>query len=159
MQLTPAVPVAACLALAAFTGYQNAVVIPQLRSSPGGSAAAQAVTSVVLVPSTRGEAPSISVPSAARFFQITLETVAGGVFERYECDLRSGSARTIEKVSVPAPDGSNPINIIVPAGKFAAGSYEAVLVGISGARRQELEIYRFAVRSGQSGARQVQAIP
>ena len=139
------VPAAACLALMTFTGYQNAVVIPGLRSTVAESSAAQVLPSVVLLPPSRGEVPSIAVPRGARFFELSLEVISAGRFDRYECALRSASGRTVLSIPVPAPDASGSLNLLIPAAEFGPGGYEAVLSGAGAAGTQEVGRYGFRV--------------
>ena len=140
------VPEMACLALGAFTGYQNAVVIPRLRTLAAESSTAQVLPSVVLFPSIRGPLPFVSVPAAGRFFQLSLEITSTERFERYECDLRSDSGKSILKLRVPMLDPDSTLNLLLPARTFPAGSYQATLRGVTGGETKELDYYPFLIR-------------
>jgi hypothetical protein len=140
------VPEMVCLALVVFTCYQNAVVIPRLRTLAAESSTAQMLPSAVLFPSIRGTLPSVSVPVAARFFQLSLEITSTERFERYECDLRSGSGKSIQKLPVSVLDPDRTLNLLVPAGNFPAGSYGVALLGVTAGETKELDYYPFSIR-------------
>jgi hypothetical protein len=141
------VPVTACLAVALFSGYQNVVEMPALRARMSQLEKPQVLpATLVLAPSSRASVRSIAVPPAARFFPLLLATGALPPAERYQCDLRSESGKTIWMVPVPTLDADATLNLLIPTSGVPAGYYDAVLLGRTGNATTELEHYHFAVR-------------
>lgn len=139
-------PVAAGLAIVAFSGYQNTIEIPALRAHVGQLQTAQVVSSTVLTPSSRSAVPTIVVPAGAQFFQLSLAPGAVAAAGQYRCELRSETGKALTSVVVPKLDPDTNVTILVPAASFANGYYEAVVMGITGGAARELDHYRFAIR-------------
>ena len=137
---------AAGVAVLAVIGYQNAIVIPQLRSAATSATAAEVVPSAVLVPSARGASRTISIPPGVRFFHLALDLGPVPTVEQYACDLRSASGKSILRVPVDSVDPVAGLHLVVPANGFSSGTYDAVLLGTSGGTATELAHYRFDVR-------------
>jgi hypothetical protein len=137
---------AACLALLALVGYQNAVVIPNLHSGAAASSSPEVVPSAVLVPSSRGALRAVSIPAGAHFFHLALDLGPVQHFKKYACDLRSGSGASMWKLPLATLDPAAGLHLLVPANAFVQGSYVAVLLGISGGETTELVHYYFDVR-------------
>ena len=140
-------PVAVCLVLALFSGYQSAVTIPALRARVGQLERPRVLTSnVVLAPSSRASVPSIAVSSDEQFFLLSLAVVAARPAERYQCDLRSESGRTIWTLPVPRLDPDTNLSLLIPASEVPAGYYDAVILAVTGRDVTELDRYHFMVR-------------
>jgi hypothetical protein len=139
-------PVAASLALAAFSGYQNVIEIPALRAHVGQLQRPQLLSSTVLAPSSRSSVPSIVISPAADFFQLSLAIGPVAPAERYQCDLRSDAGKSIATVPVSKLDPDADLMLLIPTAGLPGGYYEMVLVGVTGGVARELEHYRFAVR-------------
>ena len=140
-------PVAACLAIALFSGYQNAVEIPALRARVSRLERPQVLSSnVVLAPSARASVPSIAVSSAEQFFSLSLAVVASRPAERYQCELRPESGRTIWTVPVPRLDPDANLTLLIPTSEVPDGYYDAVILAVTGRDATELDRYHFAVR-------------
>jgi hypothetical protein len=137
----------ACSALGVFLmgviGYQNALVIPRLRSAAERSSVAEAVSSATLVPSARGGGRTVVIPPDARFIHLALEVETLPTFESYACDLRSASGNNIRTIALGSVDAIAGIHLMVPSSALPPGSYEAVLVGMSGGQLHELAHYHF----------------
>jgi len=142
--LSPAAlaPLAAGLAMVVFSGYQNLVQIPALRARVGQFQTAQVVSSTVLSPSSRAAVPVITVPANAPFFQLSLAPGGATPAGAYRCELRGENGKSVATVDVPKLDPDSNLTILVPAAGFAAGYYDAVLIGAG----KELDHYRFEVR-------------
>jgi hypothetical protein len=140
------VPVAAGLAIAMFSGYQNLVQIPALRTRVGQLQTPQVLSTMVLAPSSRSSVPSIAISPDAQFFQLSLAIGAVAPAQRYQCDLRSASRKLIATVPVPKLDPEGNLTMLIPTAGFSDGYYDAVLVGLNGGTVTELDHYRFALR-------------
>lgn len=122
-----AMPAAAAFALLTLTVYQNTVLFPALRSAAAVSVTPQVLPSAVLVPAARSALPSVTVPRSAPFFQLALTlppTVSSGT---YDCELHDSLGHVVWRVPVSAGAASDDINLLLPAGPLAAGTYEIVL--------------------------------
>jgi hypothetical protein len=140
-------PMAATLALTAFTGYQNVIEIPTLRARVGQLQKPQVLlSSMVLAPSSRSSVPSIAISPAANFFQLSLAIGAIAPAERYQCDLRSDAGKSIAAIPVSKLDPDANLTLLIPTADLPTGYYEAVLVGVTGGATTALDHYRFAVR-------------
>ena len=140
------VPVGACIAVAAFSGYQNAVQIPDLRARMGQLERPQVLSPTLLAPSSRSTPPSVAVPPGAQFVQLSLATGAVAPANRYQCELRTAAGKSVTVLSVPALDPDANLNLLIPAGSLSSGDYEAILSGVTGGTITPLEHYRFTLR-------------
>jgi hypothetical protein len=136
---------ALCVSLVGLMGYQNAIVIPRLRSAVERSSAPEAVSSAILVPSGRGVGRTVAIPPGARFIHLALELGALPPFENYACDLRSASGTSIRRIPLGGVDATAGIHLMVPTSVLPSGSYEAVLLGMSGGQVHELSHHHFDV--------------
>jgi len=137
------VPVSACIALAAFSGYQNGVQIPALRSQINQLEQPQVLATALLAPSSRSTPPSIVIPSGSRFVQLSLATTVVTQAQRYQCDLRTSSGKSVTTIFVPVLDPDATLNLLVPVDAISAGDYEVILSALNGDSRVQLERYRF----------------
>jgi anti-sigma factor RsiW len=137
-------PLAASLAMATLVCYQNVIQIPALRAHVEQLQTPRELASIMLAPSSRSAVPKISVPSAARFFQLSLATGAVARAESYKCDLRSDLGKSIATISIAKLDPDSNLTLLIPTAGLSNGSYEAVLVALTGGNSRELEHYRFS---------------
>lgn len=146
--IRPAVlaPMAAGLAIATFSGYQNMVQIPALRTRVEQLQRPQVLSTMVLAPSSRSSVPAIAISPDAQFFQLSLAIGPVAPAQRYQCDLRSASRKLIATVPVSKLDPDGNLTLLVPTAGLSDGYYDAVLVGLTGGTSTELDHYRFAVR-------------
>jgi len=145
MQPKMLVPVTACIALAAFSGYQNGVQIPALRSEVNQLEKPQVLATALLAPSSRSTPPSIVIPPDSRFVQLSLATPLVTPARRYQCDLRTSTGKSVTTLFVPALDSDAPLNLLVPISNISTGDYEVILSAINGDSRVQLEHYRFVL--------------
>jgi hypothetical protein len=138
-------PSAVSIAILAFSGYQNTVQIPALRGRVEQLARPQVLSSALLAPSSRRSVPSITISPTAHFFQLSLAIGGIAPAERYECELRAGSGKSITRLPVPELDPDVNLQLLMPTADLSDGEYDAVLSGITGGRPGELEHYRFAI--------------
>jgi hypothetical protein len=131
--------------MAAFIGFQNAVVIPGLRIATVRLSAPEALVSAVLVPSARGELRRLSISPGARFFHLALELSTPERYARYQCEMRSASGKPFGTASVSNVDVQNEVNLLIPARPLVPGDYEIILRGITNSGATELDRYRFEI--------------
>jgi hypothetical protein len=135
-------PVAAGLAIASVSGYQNAVQIPALRAR---TEAAHVFSPVVLAPASRAKAPSFAI-SAGNDLQLSLAPGAARNTGKYECRLRSDSGAVLWKISVEDLDPESNLTVVIPTARLSAGNYELTLFGAGGTETHELDHYPFSLR-------------
>jgi hypothetical protein len=138
-------PLAASLAMATLICYQNVIQIPALRAHVEQLQTPRELASIILAPSSRSAVPKISVPLTAQFFQLSLATGAVARAESYKCDLRSDLGKSVATISIATLDPGSNLALLIPTAGLSNGSYEAVLVALTGRNTRELEHYRFAV--------------
>ena len=145
--LRPAVLASAtCLLLSGITAYQNLAEIPSLRSRIGQLEQPRIVEAgVVVPPASRGPATVIGVASADTFFHLGLAVNAVPPAAEYVLELHSDSGTTIARMSFSKLEPESNLTLSLPASKFPAGSYRAVLFASDGQTARELERYRFAI--------------
>jgi len=144
IQPTMLVPLTACVALAAFSGFQNGVQIPALRSQINQLEKPQVLATALLMPSSRSTPPSIVIPPGSRFVQLSLAGTLTTPAPRYQCDLRTSSGKSVTRLFVPALDSDSTLNLLVPVNNISAGDYEVILSAINEDSQVQLEHYRFA---------------
>jgi hypothetical protein len=138
-------PAAACFALAVLA-YQNLLEIPPLRARAGRLERPVALATTVLASASRGSLRSIAVSKSEPFFQLSLEIGELRPAGRYECALQDGSGKTIWTLPITGLNPGSNLNILIPATGVPTGSYDVLLLGITGRDAESLEHYRFAVR-------------
>jgi hypothetical protein len=143
MRLQAAVPAAAAFALFTLTVYQNAIVLPGLRSAAAESAQPQVLPSALLVSASRSALPSISVPASARFFQLSLELPPAEALGSYECELRSDAGQTVWNLHVSVSANSDDISLLIPAARLRSGEYGIFLRGSGSEHPVEISPFRF----------------
>jgi len=141
MRAIPLMPMAAGLAIVAFTSYQNTVEIPALRARAARLAAPQVLSPAVLAPSTRGDAASLVVPAGADFLSLSLASGAASGGGPFECVIKSGSGKVLWKIPVSTLVPDTNLTILVPTFGLSSGQYEAILSEHAG----ELDHYRFSL--------------
>lgn len=115
------IPLAAAAVLTLVVGYQNAVVIPNLRAGQGS----QAVTPVVLRAASRGETPEVILPSPSGQGTIALSldvnlspSPADVVY-----DLKSQTGASVATGTAHVPPAGVPLLILVSGSALSAGPY------------------------------------
>jgi hypothetical protein len=144
-QPTMLVPVGACIVVAAFSGYQNAIQIPALRSEVNQLERPQVLAMNLLAPASRSSMPTIVISPGSRFVQLSLATGAVTQSRRYQCDLRTTSGKLVTTLPVPALDPEAGLDLLIPASKVPSGDYEAILSAVNGDSVTQLERYRFSL--------------
>jgi hypothetical protein len=117
------VPTFAAALLAVVVGYQNMVVLPDLKA-PQSMASA-----VILDGATRGSAPAVRVGDPLRFATALEGPAAGKLY--VEVDAASGSR--VRAGEVAAPAAGKALDVFFP-GSLAAGRYQLVVRDAPGGR-------------------------
>jgi hypothetical protein len=126
------VPAFAALSLAVIVGYQNTVIMPDLKAPRSMGAA------IILDGQTRAAAPALRAGDPLRFLTAVEPGGGGRVF----VELTSDSGAVIRHGEVAAPPPNRPLDVYFP-GTLAAGRY--TLVVRDGARGKELARSSFEV--------------
>jgi hypothetical protein len=138
-------PYGAVAALAVVTAYQGAVVIPNLRAA----SEPQLLVSAALRPTVRGSDLTITVPSDARFFEVTFDVESPTPVAAYECAIVRGNGSPMFAVKAPAGSaGPATLNLLLPAARFQTGEYAVVLRGQpenAAANPVELDRFKFLI--------------
>jgi hypothetical protein len=137
--------IAAGLAIAAFSGYQNALEIPALRARIARFEAARVFSPVVLVPASRAQAPTFVIPAGADL-QFSLAPGPARSGGHYECQLRSNTGRVLWQLPIEVVDPEANLTLLMPAARLSAGRYEVVLLSGTGQGAHELDRYPFALQ-------------
>ena len=116
--LTPqfVAPAFAALSLAVVVGYQNTVIMPDLKAPRSMGAA------IILDGQTRAAAPALRAGDPLRF---TTAVEAGGGGQVY-VELSRASGAVVRHGEVAAPPPNAPLDVYFP-GTLAAGKYELVV--------------------------------
>jgi len=142
-----AVPVFAALVLV--VGYQNFVVIPQLKSRSVASVQVLNTFSLAAANSRGAAAVRIAV-RRGESFALDFDIPPAKGFRQYLCQLRDESGRILQQVSVSAEQANKSVELFVPAGMMQPGTYSIVIAGDaeqSGQFREQDQVTRldFAV--------------
>jgi len=138
-------PIAAGLAIAAFSGYQNTIQIPALRARTGGFEA-RIFSPLILAPASRAETPTFAI-STGSDLQFSLAPGAVRVGGHYECQLRSSSGAVIWQLPIEVLDPEANLTLVIPAGRLSSGRYEVMLLSGGPRDTHEVDRYPFVLRS------------
>jgi hypothetical protein len=138
-------PIAAGLAIAAFSGYQNVLEIPALRARTARFEAARVFSPVVLAPASRAEAPALAIPAGADL-QFSLAPGPARSGGHYECQLRSAAGTVLWQLPIEVVDPEANLTLIMPTARLSAGRYEVLLLSGGGRDAHELDRYPFVLR-------------
>ncbi|HXZ11433.1 MAG TPA: zf-HC2 domain-containing protein [Candidatus Sulfotelmatobacter sp.] len=148
-----AVPVFALLLL--IIGYQNAVVIPQLKSAGSAATTPQALRNFSLLTSnSRGDgALNISV-APNQPFGIFLDIPPQGHFDSYVCEFENESGATELSIPVTAEQAKETVQLLIPARRLGQGNHVLVVRGVASseaaaANKTEVARYPFRLESFQ----------
>jgi hypothetical protein len=141
---TWAAALAAGLALFAFSGWQNAVVIPALRSQIRVLETPRLLAAVVLPPSARGAEGRTIDTSAGALIPMTLAQGAERGEGPYECRLETAAGAVLLRAPANSFDSDGNVFVVLPASGLKSGSYVWILSGDGG--RREVDRYRFQLR-------------
>ena len=134
------IPAAAAFALLTFTAYQNAILLPELHRVAAESARPRLLPSAVLVPASRSVLPSVSIPASAPFFQLSLALPPIRSAGKYDCELLDEFSRSLWSMQVSVTATAEDINLLVPAGRLADGTYE---IALRGTDKRDIDPFRF----------------
>ncbi|MBM3727439.1 MAG: hypothetical protein FJW40_18705 [Acidobacteria bacterium] len=128
---------AAALLLAVTAGYQQFVVIADLRES----AAPQPVPVAMLRPASRGAAQAVRVGASERRFALILDFAGTQPGSPLRCEIAGGAGGAL-RVDAREPQPGQPLVLDLAADKFPAGSYT---LSIHRAGQNQPETYQFTV--------------
>jgi methionine-rich copper-binding protein CopC len=109
-------PTFAAILLAVVVGYQNTVVMPDLKAPRSMSAA------LILDGQTRGDVPALHAGAPLRF----LTAVEGAEGGRVYVEVTRASGSAVRSGEIAAPAANRPLDVYFP-GKLAAGRYQLVV--------------------------------
>lgn len=107
----------AAFCLAGVTGYQNAQLKNQLRP--------QMVQSIILLPATRGELPTVHTTASGQF--VLLEADVPSASGNLTWELHSSSSKLVAGGRGPAPDPGLSFKVMLPTAQIAADEYKLVV--------------------------------
>jgi hypothetical protein len=114
------VAVAACLLLVVIV-YQNAVMIPALRTEVAELSAPQSVPWVPL--KLAREDSSFHLSKEKPFWMVYFRLPNPAEFPAYICDIQTSGGKQIKTVTLPAPPPGQPLAILLRRSEFSNGVY------------------------------------
>ncbi len=129
------VPTFAAVALLAVVGYQNAVVLPDLKAPRSMN------SGLILDGTTRGDAPTLRAGDPLRF----LISVEGAPSGRLYVELDSASGSRARGGEVAAPAANRPLDVFFP-GELAAGRYNLVVRESAGGKELTRSAFEVVTR-------------
>ena len=128
--LRPAFAVPVFAALLLFIGYQNGVTIPRLRNTRS-TALAPEIQKYVSLPAfgSRGdESPAVSVKVSPYQGFVLEGDMPGNSDTGYLCQIQDQSGRVLYTLLVSPEEAKNAVQIRIPGGALAPGSYRLVIL-------------------------------
>jgi len=107
----------AAFSLAGVIGYQNVQLKNQLRP--------QMVQSIILLPATRGELPTVHTTAAGQF--VLLEADVPSASGNLTWELRSSSSKLVAEGRGPAPDPGLSFKVMLPTEQIPADEYRLIV--------------------------------
>lgn len=128
----PAVAAPALAVLLCIVCYQALVAIPRMRSELANANAPTSVSSFSLLSgSSRGEASVPVVVSRNQPFTLYVDVPPSPAFPLYTLEVQSAAGEFQFSLPVSADEARNTVEVLVPAGRLAAGDYVMVIRGAS----------------------------
>jgi hypothetical protein len=143
--LTPATltPSFAALALAIVVGYQNLVTLPALQKP-------QLLSTSVIAPLAREEAPVISIDPRLPHFNLNFMVDSSHVYPNYACQFTNERGTKILTMETgPRTVSSFTLSFLLPTRQFPPGHYELVVRPQTNPAAS-VQRYTFVVRTGDS---------
>ena len=127
--LRPAFALPALAVLLIFIGYQNGVTIPRLKTTAPVALAPEIQKYVALPPlGSRGDsAGPLAVKVGARQAFVLEGDMPGNSDTGYLCQIADASGRVLYELPVSAEQAKDTVQIRIPGGALAPGSYEFVI--------------------------------
>ena len=124
------------------TGYENVVMIPNLKAHSSGVLVPEILPTVSLVGmGSRAASNPVAAP-AAKDFVFEMEIPGSPEFSGYLCEVRDAAGALRFSVSVDAEEAKEMVRLAVPAKALTPGAYNLVVLGEkSGAGPQKLVQY------------------
>jgi hypothetical protein len=135
---SPQIGLAAGLLLVAFTGYQNAFVIPSLHRELAQQVGPQSYPAFFLT-ETRSEPNVITVGRDQQYVALQFSKVPGRAHPFYRCELKSQDGSTAAvPFTVAVPSQGDEWQLRLPIGGLASGSYTLSVRGAAQENASEL---------------------
>ena len=147
--LQPALLVSALTCAMIFIFYQNAVLIPRLKSSPQIISQAQVLQAFSLIPSnSRGPAVQAFQAPPGRPFSLFFDIPPQPSFSSYRCDVQKVGGADKLSVKVSSQQAQETVQVLVPESLLEEGDYVLVVrgEGSSAAGAQEVVRYPFSLQ-------------
>lgn len=125
-RLAPALGAAAVLLLA-IAGYQQFLVIPQLRQELADRDTARAVPGIALRSAARGAGPSLIVDASQPYAVLQADVFSDRPVDTYVASLVDSSGRVQFRTQLAAPEPGLPVTLLVPVRTLAPGEYTLVV--------------------------------
>ena len=153
--LRPAFAVPAFALLLILIGYQNAVVIPGLRSAQSTTDVPGTLRSISLIASnSRGAGPMRISVGPNESFGLFLDIPPREHFDSYVCEFENESGATELSIPVTAEQAKETVQLLIPAHRLGTGNHVLVVRGLTssqapGANKIEVAKYPFRLESAQ----------
>ena len=116
-------PLAACALLVVTVVYQAGVQMPGLQHQIDGLTAARVVPEFIAHEATRGAESLRRIPAGAGPFRLRLDLPPDAGAPTVTCTFADAAGRTIETLSVPVPQGAEPVRVELHHARYPAGRY------------------------------------
>jgi hypothetical protein len=128
--LRPAYSMAALVVLLGVLVYQNAVIIPGLKSELNAGSAPRTLASFSFIPQGSRGADSLVIRAAAsQPYGVYVDIPANGDFTSYVCTIQSESGVVDLSVPVSAAQAKETVQLLVPGSLLRPGKYVLVVRG------------------------------
>ena len=145
----PAGIAAAAVLMLAVTGYQMAVVVPNLALEVQQAQRIQTAPWYFLS-SSRSEAAVVTAADQDRWAGLTLSRSFDRPFPFYRCEIRDAEGRLVLTEVVPGPPAGDELQILLPLANLTPGVYAVAVAGLESATSQaaqsEYARYQFTFR-------------
>jgi hypothetical protein len=145
--LRPAFAVPALALLLLVIGYQNAVVIPNLKNAPSATMEPRALRSFSFIASnSRGGGPVKISVEPNQPFGLFVDIPPQDHFDSYLCEFETESGATELSIQVSAEEAKETVQLLIPASRLVAGKHLLVVRGLKssqGPSTNKIEVARF----------------
>ena len=148
--LRPAWMVPALALLFLVVGYQNTVVIPELKNAQSKAIEPRALRSYSLIASnSRGAGETKISVRTGETFGMYIDIPPQGQFDSYLCEFENKSGATEFSIPVSSEQAKETVQLLIPASRLGAGQHQLIVRGVkssAGPGTNKIEVARFPIR-------------
>ena len=145
--LNPAFAASAMAVLLAIVGYQNLVTYPKLKDEMAMVSRPQLLASASLInANTRGANKIVVSSHQGEPFLLFVDIPPDARFSSYTAELDGPTGKSQWSLTIPAGAAKDTVNLRVPPGNYAPGTYTVVVRGVGAAEATEVGRYPFELQ-------------